>query len=355
MLRDVHRFDSRSETAHRTQPKARCRWKLLIVSAVWLTCLAASRAVESQDLPGDSVPQTVDAATDASSGTPVGNCLPHSFIFADLFETPPQLFLEGVRESSPDISDPGPDMGDFPNSAYTLPRGRAYIESGPFSIRSANSQNRPLYAWPFLLRYGVTDDVEFRLFSSGLISEFGDDSTSGFAPLVFDLKVHLWDGRKEWFIPAASLEVALQTEWGSRAFSGGTLPLLSMNFDLPLFEKTNLEWTIGYGAVEEEVRVVTGATHIRNQLVPIVVTEEFIFDQFSVQWAVEQDLTDRLQVFVHGYYFESVPLVQGPALGVGAGAFYQFTKRLMGFGSCNAGLTEAVSPLSAQIGFAYAL
>src|SRR5690349_13859582 len=33
----------------------------------------------------------------------------------------------GETPDWPDIDSPGPDLGDFPNSAYTLPKGRAYI------------------------------------------------------------------------------------------------------------------------------------------------------------------------------------------------------------------------------------
>src|SRR5262249_45438667 len=67
----------------------------------------------------------------------------------------------------PDISQPGPDMGDFPNSAYTLPKGKAYIEFAPFTLGGPDAENPSSFTMPFLLRYGATEDVELRLFGSG--------------------------------------------------------------------------------------------------------------------------------------------------------------------------------------------
>src|SRR5262245_44895110 len=40
----------------------------------------------------------------------------------------------GDEDSWPNIKEPGPDLGDFPNSAFTLPKGRMYFESGTFSL-----------------------------------------------------------------------------------------------------------------------------------------------------------------------------------------------------------------------------
>src|SRR5688572_26165903 len=80
---------------------------------------------------------------------------------ADWFSVP----IESVRPieiqtvastPAPNIADPGPDMGDFPNSSFTLPKGRVYIESAPFTYAGADSKNSAAYNWPYLFRYGVT-------------------------------------------------------------------------------------------------------------------------------------------------------------------------------------------------------
>jgi hypothetical protein len=69
--------------------------------------------------------------------------------------------------SEPDISDPGPD-GQLLNSNYTLRQGRIYVESAPFSYQTSTQQNPAAYNFPFLLCYGLTDDVELRLAGNGL-------------------------------------------------------------------------------------------------------------------------------------------------------------------------------------------
>lgn len=261
-----------------------------------------------------------------------------------------------VETAGPDITSPGPDMGDFPNSAFTLPKGRMYVESAPFTYATADHNNASAYSWPFLLRYGVTDDVELRLFGNGGTSVYDPQPVHGFSPLIIDTKIHLWDGN-DGLIPAASFEGYLQTTWGSSNFDGGWQPSLNMNFDLPLNDKTNLEWSLGYTGTRDAVNVVTGERFIPRQhhLQPIIHTEGVNVYQFNVQWAIEREVTERLQVFVHGYYAGAVLLEQGAGSVVGAGAFYTLTRRWMAFGSCNAGLDSAVAPVSGQLGMAYAL
>src|SRR5262245_46548998 len=51
----------------------------------------------------------------------------------------PRLFV-AAADYRPNIATPGPDFGDFPNSAYTLPRGGIYIEQAPFTLQTGNRQ-----------------------------------------------------------------------------------------------------------------------------------------------------------------------------------------------------------------------
>lgn len=257
----------------------------------------------------------------------------------------------------PNIEEPGPDLGDFPNSAYTLPRGKAYIEYAPFSLEGPDEQTPSSYSTPFLLRYGLTDDVEFRVFGSGYTSVYGKNPIDGFSPIAFDFKIHCWDDRKEWLIPAMSLEVYLQTNFGTKAFSGGWQQSLNLNFDLPITKKTNIEWTIGYTGVQDAVNVVTGARFIPRHRIKVegIHRENLNVNMVSVQWAVEQELTDKLEVFYHGYFNGSVLFQQGAGTMMGVGLFYKFSPRLMGFGSMNFSLTESLPPFFGQVGFALAL
>jgi hypothetical protein len=264
---------------------------------------------------------------------------------------------DGAKEW-PNISEPGPDMGDFPNSAFTLPKGRCQIEMAPVTLLNADRQNPAAYAAPFLFRYGLTDDVEFRVLGHGLTSVGGSDPTTGLSPLNFDLKVHLWDDRKEWLIPAVSLEVYVLTQTGSPQFNAGVEPSVNLNFDLPITKKINLEWTVGRSGVQESINVNTNEHFIArfNYLIPGL-HREFNpnFEQFSASWAIEYEVNDRLELFVHGLHNGAILLNLGAGEIVGSGFFWTFSPRLMGFASLNSGLTPNLPSLAGQMGFALAL
>lgn len=259
--------------------------------------------------------------------------------------------------SEPDIAKPGPDMGDYPNSAFTLPKGRAYVEFAPFTYQTADANNPASYNWPFMLRYGITDNVEFRLIGSGLTAVYPPgDTTIGFAPLILDTKVHLWNDKMDMLIPAASLEVYIQTNWGSPAFQGGVQPSLNLNLDFPFTQKTNVEMTFGYTGVQDAVGVLTGTRFIPrfNHKVPIIHRENLNVNQFSYQWAIEHQVTTQLQVFLHGYYNGPVLFQSGPGSVVGVGYFYQLSSRSTLFNSYNAAIDQTAAPFSTQLGMAFA-
>ncbi len=103
-----------------------------------------------------------------------------NLIFEDrwlLDEKDPGLALKNQlqRRTKIDIRDPDPDTANFPNGAYTLPKGRLYIENSPLGLYSASKNgNQPrIYQWEYLIRYGLTDNLEFRVFSNGLSDQEG--------------------------------------------------------------------------------------------------------------------------------------------------------------------------------------
>lgn len=332
--------------------------------------LAEDRAVESTGpdqkpaparrplsvAPGDWM--LVQAAVPEFLHTPVKPPSPRP-LFGEGSEAPPETPAEPDKPPVPwpDISEPGPDLGDFPNSAYTLPKGKAYIEFAPFTLAGPDAQNPSSYTTPFLLRYGATDDVELRIFGSGFTKVYGDHGETGFSPISLDTKIHMWDQNNEWFIPAMSLEAYIQTDWGTKAFDGGWQESIALNFDMLLTKKTNLEWTIGYSGVQDAVNVITGGRFVPRHgfIRPTVHRANLNIYQLSIQWALEHEVTERLQVFTHGFYNGGILIQQGAGITVGAGAFWKFSPSLIGWGSCNAGLTDADPPVLAQIGFAYAL
>ena len=92
-----------------------------------------------------------------------------------------------------DIRDPDPDTANFPNGAYTLAKGRMYIETSPVGFYGPSRNAAAQYSWNYLLRYGLTDNLEFRIFSNGLTATQGKHGTVGVSPLAFDFKVNFWE------------------------------------------------------------------------------------------------------------------------------------------------------------------
>jgi hypothetical protein len=241
--------------------------------------------------------------------------------------------IPSQMRSEPDISKPGPDLGDYPNSAYTLPKGRIYVESAPFGYRTGNQQIAAAYAWQFLLRYGLTDDVELRVLGFGLTSiDWPGDRTTGFSPLILDTKVHLWDEQMDRLVPAAALEVSIQTNWASKAFQAGVQPSLNLNLDFPFTEFTNLEMTFGLTTSEDPA---VGSTS-------------------SFQWAVEHELSESLQIFLHGNINRTIFPGSGLSDTIGVGYFYKFSTRTMLFNSYNAAIDGVTAPFTTQLGLAIA-
>lgn len=334
------------------------------ITALFIVCITATNVapVHAMDLatPNDvaSDDRTPDPRPEPTLLTPAAIVDPSFQLTQQAFlpAAPPEPAETPGKSEWPNISEPGPDMGDFPNSSFTLPKGRMYFEMAPLTFVSPDRFTPAAYVLPFLFRYGITDDVEFRLLGNGATIIAGDKGTSGFSPLILDMKIHLWDGKKECFIPASSLEVAIQTNMASPVFRGGVQPALNMNFDLKITEKTNIEWTIGYAATQDAVDVRTGERFIpRHGFISDFQKANLNVNLFSVQWALEYDVTEKLQVFAHGYYNGSVFLQQGAGVVAGVGLFWKASNRLTWYGSCNAGLDNNVAPLSTQIGFALAI
>ena len=99
--------------------------------------------------------------------------------------------------------------------------------------------------WQFLIRYGLTDRIEFRVFSNGLTARGKPDPTTGFSPLAFDVKAHLWDEKRKYFIPAIGTEIYIQTDLGSQAFDSGTFPSVNLLFDHTLPGEIAFEYNLG--------------------------------------------------------------------------------------------------------------
>jgi len=233
------------------------------------------------------------------------------------------------------IRDPGPDTANYPNGPNTLPRGGVYLELNPVFYTGSIATIQPAsYNAEFLLRMGLTDRVEFRLYSAGITWQaagLGMGQTTGFSPLTFDTKIHFWEENRDWFIPATGFEAFIQTPWGSPAFDGGTQPGLMMLFRNTLFWGLVAEYNVG---------VTTNST--QGGLAPIDM----------VQWAISREITDDFQIFVHGFQNESA-LPRFSAQTVVGGGFVWFpSDRLSVFGNWGVGTDKGGPASTFQFGMA---
>jgi hypothetical protein len=248
-----------------------------------------------------------------------------------------------------DIRDPDPDTANFPNGAYTLPKGRMYIENSPVSFYGPSKMSPPQYNWEYLVRYGMTDNLELRIFSNGLTATKGKNGTVGVSPLAFDFKINFWEENTKYWIPAMGVEIYIQTTFGSPAFDSGTQPSTAL-----LFNHT-LPWGFSY---EHNFGLTGNQGPYRLNIY-----------QFSYQWSLQHQVVKDFDVFWQGFYnaaalprlrhFDIRGLIQertrNPvAVVTGAGGIWTVNDRLAVYGSYNVGLTQFSPTTLAFLGFAVA-
>jgi hypothetical protein len=259
------------------------------------------------------------------------------------------------RRMRVDIRDPDPDTANFPNGAYTIPKGRLYIESSPGGFYGASKNTPRVYQWEYLVRYGLTDNLEFRIFSNGFTAQAKQGKqpgTTGISPLAFDFKANFWEENTRYHIPAMGAEIYLQTTFGSPAFNVGTQPSMNLLFDQTLPLEINFEYNFGIAGTQNGL----GETKY----------------QFSFQWSFQRQVVKDFDIFVQGFYNEaSLPRVIQfrdvrdfrslrteatiPTVTVvGVGAIWTVNNRFAIFGSYNFGLTPASPRTIALLGFAVA-
>lgn len=238
-----------------------------------------------------------------------------------------------AKDITPNVANPGPDSASFPNSPFTLPQGQAYVELSPFTY-SGSSQGTPgQYGTQFLLRYGLIDDMEIRVFGNGVSWTEGSNTTTGFSPIGFDTKILLWPHQQDYYyLPAVGFEASLQTEWlGSSAFNSGTQPSFALNFD------QSLPFDIDFGYSFSATRF-QGAND--NNLWT-----------FTFEWALQHNLfNEDFAVFVTGFY-QPITVIQNS---VGGGFVWTVNDRFGIYGQVSAGTTKSTPPLISNVGFVIA-
>jgi hypothetical protein len=239
----------------------------------------------------------------------------------------------------PNIHDPGPDMANFPNAAFTIPRGAAHVEFAPVGLYGPDKNTPPMFTTEYLLRYGLTDRLELRLFGNGYQSMYhvrpGQDGGSGFSPIAFDVKANFWNQPDDQlWLPSAGIEAFVQADFATKALREGTQAGLSLLFDHALPYEFQLEWNVGINTTPEPARG-DGV-------------------EWNFQWALQRRFFDRLDVFTHGYINSASLPREGDGIVVGGGGIYSLSDRLALFGSYNAGLTHEAPTTFFQLGFALA-
>jgi len=245
-----------------------------------------------------------------------------------------------IWRSLADVSLPGPDLANYPNSSFTLPQGGFYLESSPVGFYGSSAVSQSQWNWEYLLRYGVTDNIEFRLFSNGLSAQSG---ATGFSPIAFDSKAHLWAKDWDWFTVSVGVEAYIQTtSWlASPAFYSPLQYSLNLLVDHELPWDISFSWNLGF---------VRQTVSNNTYYLP------------SFQWALQRNLTDNIALFVHGYHnADALPRVPGAKSSIpsqpnqeaiGLGGQWSVNKRVAFYGSYNWGVTKYTPSYNANIGFA---
>lgn len=232
--------------------------------------------------------------------------------------------------AEPTIKSPGADMANFPNGSFTLPQGSAYVETGG-NYNSTSRYSAEQYNVSYLLRYGLTNDIEFRLMSDGYTFVHDDNKTEGISPQTFDIKWHLIDG-DDAMLPSVAVEFGTKTTWGSNAFKNGTLPFLGLNFDNSLPFDVALNYSIGFDSQLD-----------KNQ------NKEYLL---ALGWAFQRDISEDVAIFINGYTNTATSLTTSA---IGGGGQWTPTQRIAIFTNVAAGLTESTPDIYGLLGFAIAL
>ena len=225
------------------------------------------------------------------------------------------------RPSVPDIRSPGPDTANFPNSPFTLPQGRFYIETSPAFISGPSRGTPATYNAEFLVRYGLTDRVELRLFGNGPTWERGHFAADGFAPLAYDIKTSLWKENQEYHIPAIGLEVFLLTASGSAKLNQGTQPSINLLFAHTLPYEVVLEWNVG----------LVGDPSPNNNFSAI---------EPAAAWAFEREIFPDFFGFLQGYFNGPTLPRYGDGVELGGGVRWTLSDRLALWVSYNGGVSK---------------
>jgi len=235
----------------------------------------------------------------------------------------------------PDISEPGPDTADIPDSAFTVPVGVTYFETSLSYISSKGTRERD-YSTNTLIRAGLWQDFELRISTPGIIHQHApDESTTGFGPLTFGFKQHIWAEVEECCIPAFGIIAQVTAPTASAGFDDGTaIPTVFFNFDYSLPEDAYFEVNFGITGLHDD--------------------DGDRFVQGNFLWSLGKEWTENFTTFFHG--FCNVPSGSGSdsELLMGPGMIWFVSKQVAMDFSYNFGLTDDTDHRFLRLGLAVA-
>ncbi|MFZ2726932.1 MAG: transporter [Methylococcaceae bacterium] len=240
------------------------------------------------------------------------------------------LSVPSYANSDASIQTPGPDLANYPNSAFTLPQYHSYVEMSAF-YNNKSLASSTQYNVGYLLRYGLTDNLELRLQSNGFTMVDGTTKQLGISPQVFDIKWHIMNAPDNSLLPALGIEASVQTEWASPAFKSGIQPALSLNFDHALAYDISIEYNIGFISQQTNVE--------QNNY------------KLALSWAVQRNIINNVAVFIHGY--SNTANGVGSTV-IGGGLQWTLSPRVAVFANANTGLTIGTASFSSLLGLAIA-
>ena len=239
---------------------------------------------------------------------------------------------------SPDITNPGPDTASFPTSPFTLPKGRGYFENFPLYMYLPGNHEPRTYYWPYLLRIGLTDYLEFRLTGQGLTNiaaHSRQKNLTGLSPVSFGIKVHAW-GTQEWLrTPSAGFEFYIIPPIASKNLRDSTQFIINSLWDIKFREGLVFEMNIGAYS---------------RSLLPIKKRAVYTL----INWSLQQEITEHLGLFFEGLYTSPNYPTYPPTLLLGVGFESFITKRIAIYGSYNWSVIHTGNPELANLGFAVA-
>lgn len=228
---------------------------------------------------------------------------------------------QGAEHEEPGpIEEPGPDSADFPDSAFTVKPGVVYFETSLTTESSKGPRVRD-YFTNTLIRVGLVEDWELRISSPGVIQEVGPGvDKTGFGPLTFGFKHHVWDEDKDGWLPAMGIIAQVTTPTASAGFDdGAATPTIFFNFDKGL-------------PMEFDFEVNTGMTWAKDDS-----GDRFL--QGNILWALGHEIAPHVEAFTHGFANFPVADGRGAEVVVGPGIAWINSPRSMLDFSLNFGLT----------------